>query len=310
MDGRHFLQCLLHQLLAQQLAECIEKDAIADAEEEVERGGHDAFAVDGEKTSVVTVARVRVLRLPILRAAEQIAGGDAADTTPAIDPNKLEKIEGGKFRGGVMRLNSIEEYPEYQNIAWNNPMRSLPGDVEHRANLWASYNMPTPIGNFDVSLLQRFSTGLPYYASALVDPRFDATRNPNGVVNPGYVSAPATVAYYFMNEGEFRTDDVTSTDLAFNYSLPIFGVEAFFQSDIVNVFDEDAIAFTHNTAGSVLQTAVFVNRTRSSLAAFNPITETPQEGVHYDLHQNFGQPTNTDAYQQPRTYRFSVGLRF
>lgn len=210
----------------------------------------------------------------------------------------------------TISLNSIEEYPEYQNIAWNNPMRSLPGDVEHRANLWASYNLPTAFGNFDVSLLQRFNTGLPYYASALVDPRFNATRNPNGVVNPGYESEPATVAYYFMNEGEFRTEDVTSTDLAFNYSLPIFGVEAFFQSDIVNVFDEDAIAFTHNTAGSVLQTAVFVNRTRASLAGFNPITETPQAGVHYDLHANFGEPTNKDAYQQPRTYRFSVGLRF
>jgi len=25
---------------------------------------------------------------------------------------------------------------------------------------------------------------------------------------------------------------------------------------------------------------------------------------------NFGRPTNKDAYQLPRTYRFAVGLRF
>ena len=39
----------LHALLAQQLAECFEDDAIADAQEEVQRGGHDALRRDGEE---------------------------------------------------------------------------------------------------------------------------------------------------------------------------------------------------------------------------------------------------------------------
>ena len=37
-------------------------------------------------------------------------GGEQEDASAAIDPNKIEKIEGGKFKGGVLRLNSIEEY--------------------------------------------------------------------------------------------------------------------------------------------------------------------------------------------------------
>jgi oligopeptide transport system substrate-binding protein len=37
-------------------------------------------------------------------------GGDAVVDETSVDPNKIEKIEGGKFKGGVLRLNSIEEY--------------------------------------------------------------------------------------------------------------------------------------------------------------------------------------------------------
>jgi len=46
------------------------------------------------------------------------------------------------------------------------------------------------------------------------------------------------------------------------------------------------------------------------IKAFNPYTETPVLGVNYTLSPTFGQPTNKDAYQVPRTYRFAVGVRF
>jgi len=54
-------------------------------------------------------------------------------------------------------------------------------------------------------------------------------------------------------------------------------------------------------------------------AAFNPFTETPKvyhkgddpdKVYNYMLDPTFGQATNKDAYQLPRTYRFAVGLRF
>lgn len=210
----------------------------------------------------------------------------------------------------TVTLRAATDYPEFIRQSWNNPVRALPGDAEHRGNVWLQFDIPTRVGNFNLSALERFHTGVPFYASALINPNFSATRNPTGVRNPGYVSAPSTVEYFFMNEGEFRTDDVTSTDLGLNYALPIWRAQFFVQADILNVFDEDAVEFADGQNGTNVQRRVFVNRTRSSLAAFNPITETPVAGTHYQLDPNFGNPTNKDAYQDPRTYRVSVGLRF
>jgi outer membrane receptor for ferrienterochelin and colicin len=209
------------------------------------------------------------------------------------------------FNNATITLSSSQNLPEYIRPDWNNPIRALNGDVEHRLTAYASYDLPTPVGNFNLSLLQRYHSGYPYYASAAIDPRFNATRNPNGIVNPGYVTPPATVTYYFLDAGEFRTDDVTRTDIGVNYSLPIRAVSLFVSGDIINVFNEDAVEDP-----SFIEQRVFVNRTRSTLRGFNPMTETPQEGVHYALDPNFGKPTSKDAYQLPLTYRFSVGLRF
>jgi hypothetical protein len=46
------------------------------------------------------------------------------------------------------------------------------------------------------------------------------------------------------------------------------------------------------------------------MAAFDPFTETPVEGVNWELGPTFGEPTRATDYQQPRTIRFSFGLRF
>jgi hypothetical protein len=43
---------------------------------------------------------------------------------------------------------------------------------------------------------------------------------------------------------------------------------------------------------------------------FNPFTETPVEGVNFDFGPNFGEAQSAGDYQQPRTLRFSVGIRF
>ena len=45
------------------------------------------------------------------------------------------------------------------------------------------------------------------------------------MVNPGYVSAPSSVTYFFSDRGAFRLDDITSTDLGVNwYAPPLRGV--------------------------------------------------------------------------------------
>ncbi|MEO6487627.1 MAG: TonB-dependent receptor, partial [Thermoanaerobaculia bacterium] len=201
--------------------------------------------------------------------------------------------------------------PEYQNFTQNHPVGALAGDMRHRASIWAQYDLHTAVGKFNVSVLERYHSGLPYSAAAAIDVRFNATRLPDGIVNPGYATPPSRVWYYFSERGGFRTDSITSTNLALNYlSPPLKGAKLFVQTDIINIFNESGVEYPATGRGNVIQQTVFVNRTRSTLTAFNPFTTKPVEGVHWAKSPTFGQPTNRDAYQDPREYRLSVGVRF
>ena len=48
----------------------------------------------------------------------------------------------------------------------------------------------------------------------------------------------------------------------------------------------------------------------ATLQPFNPFLDTPVEGVHWKKADAFGQPLSRFAYQTPRTYQFSVGVKF
>jgi hypothetical protein len=43
---------------------------------------------------------------------------------------------------------------------------------------------------------------------------------------------------------------------------------------------------------------------------FDPFNETPVEGVNWEYGPNWGEAQAAGDYQQPRTFRFSFGLRF
>ena len=111
--------------------------------------------------------------------------------------------------------------------------------------------------------------------------------------------------YYFSDRGALRGDDITSTSLALRYSHAVLGAELFLQGDLLNVLGEDGIADPQRL-GSGVSTAANSN----TLQPFDPFTTTPVEGTHYTLASNFGQPLNNLAYQTPRTYRLSLGVRF
>ncbi|HYO78281.1 MAG TPA: hypothetical protein VE010_17610, partial [Thermoanaerobaculia bacterium] len=200
--------------------------------------------------------------------------------------------------------------PEYQNFERNHPVGYLAGDMRHRASLWLQYTLPTPVGRFNVSLLERYHSGLPYSAAASIDIRQSATLS-DGIANPGYITPPSRVWYYFSDRGEYRADDVTSTNIALNWEAPaIRGARLFVQTDVINVFNEQALEYPATARGNVIDQTVFVRRTRSSLTPFNPFKTTPVEGTHFEKGPNFGKATNREAYQDPREYRVSVGIRF
>lgn len=208
----------------------------------------------------------------------------------------------------TITLTSADSYPEYIDQSWNARKGYLTGDVRHRANLWASYDLPTAIGNFNFSLLQRFHSGFAYSGTGSVS----LTEANTGIVNPGYLEPPSTATYYFAERGAFRTDDVFRTDLGLNWAMPIGPASIFVQGDVLNVFDNDDIedpSFINQTVLTGTSTAC-LQADGTRCAYFNPLTTTPVEGVHYQYHNSFGQPTSALAYQLPLTYRVSVGVRF
>ena len=203
-------------------------------------------------------------------------------------------------------------YPEFTSFEQFAPIGYLAGDVRHRANFWVGYELATRAGRFNLSLLEQYHSARNYNASANINVR--------GVIaNPGYVTPATTVRYFFAPRGELRLDSVTSTGVGLNYAVRLGAYELFAEADVRNVFGEQAV----ENPGGVNQ-VVRTNQTDRNLAQFNPMTTTPIEcprnvatssaqcrGIaNYQLGPQFGQATAPTAYQEPRTYGFSLGLRF
>jgi hypothetical protein len=126
------------------------------------------------------------------------------------------------------------------------------------------------------------------------------------VTNPGYTTPTATVPYFFGGRGNFVTETATATDLSVNYAH-LLGLgketELFLRFVVVNVFDESAQILPGDRT-------VLTNNNDARYARFDPFTETPVRGVHWDLGPRFGQALSAADYQTPRTFSAAVGFRF
>jgi len=129
------------------------------------------------------------------------------------------------------------------------------------------------------------------------------------VTNPGYVSRPSSVSYYFTPRGAFRTDDVWRTDLSLYYGYRIGGaVEIFVSPQVYNVFNQQAVTGVNTTVETRVSNS-------SSYVNFNPFTTAPVQGArgtgaNWNYGPLFGKPTGAASYQAPRSFQFSVGVRF
>ncbi len=217
-------------------------------------------------------------------------------------------VIGENTNSGPLVANDANSYPEYREARWSYPMGYLPGDQRHRMKLFGSWDVPSRFGDFSISLLESFESGTATSVDATIDSR-------PFVTDRGYRTPPATVDYFFGGRGTLKTDDITRTDLSIRYGVKLFGrIELFVEPEIVNLFnaqgvvafDEEVLTRVQCTGGATQGAAC----PAGGLRAFNPFTEEPVEGTHYLKGPNFGQPTEEDHYQTPRTYRFSVGLRF
>jgi outer membrane receptor for ferrienterochelin and colicin len=209
----------------------------------------------------------------------------------------------GENAGSGPVTGGINAYPEYFQTSWNLPIGDLFIDQRHKATLSAVWDVPLSAraGTLAISALERINSGSPYGAIGPV-----ATQP--YVTNPGYLGPPASVNYYFTARDAFRTDTITRTDMALNYShkMGLKKAELFGRGRVINLFNQTGLA-DWNNINTTTQTRTGGTTT---LQTFNPFTTAPVEGVNWQRGPTFGQASNTTAYQTSRTFDFSVGFRF
>jgi len=202
-------------------------------------------------------------------------------------------VEGEDETNGATRA-SANEYPEYRQAPWNYPGGYTNGDQRHKMRLWGTWQLPVSrrFGTIDLGVTQRYDSGGPYEWTFSIDTR-------PYVANPGYLVPPSSVTYFVTERGAFHFDGFWRTDLSLSWNYKVYRkAQVFFRGVLANVFNNDALQGFNNAI------------TTSGMAAFNPFTTVPEEGVHYKKDSLYGQPSSPDSYQAPREFSFSVGIRF
>jgi outer membrane receptor protein involved in Fe transport len=212
--------------------------------------------------------------------------------------------------GGSGPVNGADlQYPEYKAFAENNPQGYLTGDQRWRGRVYGVWDvLNTRHNKVSLSLMESYFSGVPYGALGSIPIR-------PYVTNPGYLSPPSTVSYYFSNRAAYRTDNITRTDIGLNYAfvIPALGtdIQFFVQPYISNAFNEHGVTNVNST--------VYTSNNKSYLTAFNPFNQAPTEcpqGTttagcgNWQKGPAFGKPQAPTDYQTPRTFAISFGIRF
>lgn len=208
-------------------------------------------------------------------------------------------VEGEDLTNGATR-SSANEYPEYRQASWNYPVGYTNGDQRHKVRFWGTYNVPLAerAGRLALGFMQRLDSGLGYDNSMAIDSR-------PYVTNPGYLLPTSAVTYYVSERGAEKYDSIWRTDLSFSLNRTVPGpgqAQVFVRFVINNIFN--------NTGIESFNTTIQGRSQDSTLAAFNPFTEKPVEGVSWKKGPNYGQPTSPTSYQSPRDFNISAGFRF
>ena len=217
----------------------------------------------------------------------------------------------GDLEGTKNTFGSAHDYPEYQDRTWSSPVGSLSTDARHRVRFYGTYDVPLPAlrGRLTFGVLQAWDTGTPYGALGYV-------RSAAYVKDPGYLTPPTSVPYYFTPRDAYRLEDVFSTDLSLTCSWRIAGaIDLYVAPQVYNLFNSQHVI--------AVNTAVNTRPTNPSLAAFDPFTTRPVEcpqgqtsaqckamGASWQKGALFGQPTSPAGYQPARTFQVAVGIRF
>ena len=200
--------------------------------------------------------------------------------------------------------SSLTTYPEYTDLAWAAPEGDLEADQRHRIRMWGTARLPLPeqLGTFTLALFEQINSGTPYGALGGID-------STPYVADLGYAQPPATVNYWFTDRDAFRTETMYRTDFSLNYEYQLAGRSRLFgQVQVLNLFNQFQL---FNISSNAIDTAVLTAvDDPDRFQAFNPFTERPVQGVHWDYGDEFGKPVGAAAYTLPRTFQFALGVRF
>jgi hypothetical protein len=205
-------------------------------------------------------------------------------------------------------------YPEYVQAKWNLSEGDLPTDQRHTGRVYLVWDLlNTRHHLLSVSFMESYFSGTPYGANGNI------YSYPYVTDAPDYATPPVTVGYWFTPRDAFHTDNITRTDIGFNYSFrfPALGsdIELFIHPYVTNVLNEQGAVYEDQT--------VYTRYSGSSWPLFNPFTTTPKEcpqgtaradcktmKANWQKGPNFGKPVGTADYQTPRTFSVSFGVRF
>jgi hypothetical protein len=233
-------------------------------------------------------------------------------------------FDGENPTSGPLRAE-LFSYPEYREARWNAPEGNLGTDQRHRVRIWGTYRVPlgSKAGSLDIGVVEGLASGAPYTFGGARDDspgtgvgRIDSSPY---VTNPGYATPVSSVEYYFFERDRYRTEAQYRTDLSINYQYRLGGgADVFFHGELLNVFDQYQLCgcggtvFNNGGASDIrtINSAVLTAATSPALRPFNPFTETPVQGVNWNLGPTFGRPVNRFAYTSPRTFRFNFGVKF
>ncbi len=184
----------------------------------------------------------------------------------------------GENSDQAVLAGDVGQYPEYKAFPEHFPRGDLGVDSRHKVRAWAIYDLvQAEHHNVSVSWLERFQSGTPFGALGDVD-------SEGFLDNPGYLTPPSDVDYWYTDRDAFTTDDIHSSNLTLIYafSWKLFGkeMEIFVQPQVLNVFDE------HGEVN--VNTSVLEATNSSDYVDFDPFTETPVEGVNFDFGEDFG----------------------
>jgi hypothetical protein len=210
-------------------------------------------------------------------------------------------VAGEDAGSGPIRA-SLNDFPEYRNPSWNTPVGYVLNDQRHKIRAWLSYLLSAKrAGDVTLGVMQRFDSALPYDANGAVDPR-------SYVTNPGYLTPPSTVTYYFSERFGLRWDNVWTTDISANWSRRLSKLrksEVFVRGVLTNVFNNSGVVGGDSTVLTAASPG-----TAQGLLPFNPFTRVPVEGVNWIKADTFGKPSGVGDYQPARTFSVSAGVRF